>query len=127
MLTDSKQTSSVITRATQTTKKGLDIDVAAAREAHNRHTISNVGLVTSERSMADRLTKPGLCPALDTMMRTRAEESPVQQWSILSNPATSTASRGASPTEMKLTTVRPLATVEGSTKPTRSDVGTPGV
>jgi len=115
MLTDSKQTSSVITRATHTTEKRLNIDVAAAREAHNRHTISNVGLVTSEHNMADRLTKPGLCPALDSMMRTRAEESPVQQWIILSNPATSTASGGASPTEMKLTTVRPFATVDGRT------------
>ena len=68
MLTDSKQTFDVMTRATHTTEKRLMIDIAAAREAYNRHEISNVGLVKSEHNIAEGLTKPSLCPALDAML-----------------------------------------------------------
>lgn len=69
MLTDSKQMFDVITRASHTTEKRLMIDVAAAREACNRGEISNVGLVQSEHNAADGLTKPGLCAAVDRVLR----------------------------------------------------------
>jgi len=55
------------------------------------------------------------------MMRAGADASTVQQWIIRSSTATSTASDGASPTEMRSTTMGPLATVAGSAEPTRSD------
>lgn len=80
MLTDSKQMFDVITRASHTTEKRLMIDVAAAREAYNRHEISNVGLVQSEHNIADGLTKPGQCAALSAMMKTAKDVNPVQQW-----------------------------------------------
>ena len=127
MLTDSKQRFGVITRATYTTEKRLRIDVAAAREAYNRQEISNVGRVKSEHNIADGTTNPGLCPVLEAMMRTGADASPVQQWIIRSNPATSTASDDALPTETRSTTMGPLATVDGRAEPTRSDDGKPGV
>ncbi len=80
MLTDSKQMFDVITRASHTTEKRLMIDVAAAREAYNRHEISNVGLVQSEHNIADGLTKPGQCAAMSAMMKTAKDVNPVQQW-----------------------------------------------
>lgn len=80
MLPDSKQMFDVITRASHTTEKRLMIDVTAARQAYNRHEISNVGLVQSEHNIADGLTKPGQCAALSTMMQTAKDVNPVQQW-----------------------------------------------
>jgi len=44
MLTDSTQMFDVITRATHTTENRLMIDVAATRDAYNKHDISNNGL-----------------------------------------------------------------------------------
>ena len=85
MLTDSKQMFDVITRASHTTEKRLMIDVAAARDAYNKHEISNVGLVKSEDNIADGLTKPGLCMALDEVLRTGVDKNPVQQWIIRSS------------------------------------------
>jgi len=79
MLTDSKQIFDVITRASHTTETRLMIDVAAARDAYNKHEISNVGLVKSDHNIADGLTKPGLCSALNTMLRTGVDNNPVQQ------------------------------------------------
>jgi len=82
MLTDSKQMFDVITRASHTTEKRLMTDVAAAREAYNRNEMSNVGLVKSEHNVADGLTKPRLCSALDAVLRTGKDVNPVEQWMI---------------------------------------------
>lgn len=80
MLTDSKQIFDVITKASLTAEKRLMIDIAAAREAYNRHEISNVGLVLSEHNLADSLTKPGIYAALETVVKTGYDRNPVQQW-----------------------------------------------
>jgi len=82
MLTDSKQIFDVITRASHTTEKRLMIDVAAAREAYNSNEMSNVGLVNSMHNVADGLTKPRLCSALDAVLRTGKDGNPVEQWII---------------------------------------------
>jgi len=81
-LTDSKKMFDVITRASHTTEKWLMIGAAAVQDAYNEHEISNVGLVKSEHSISDGVTKPGLCSALNKMLRTRVDNIPVQQWII---------------------------------------------
>lgn len=96
MLTDSKQMFDVITRASHTTEKRLMIDVAAAREAYNRHEISNVGLVRSEHNVPDGLTKPGPCAALDAVLRIGKDVNPVQQW-VIRSPVTPERSDGETP------------------------------
>ena len=80
MLTDSKQTFDVITRASHTTEKRLIIDVAATREAYKRYETSNVGLVRSEQNPADVLTKPQVCGALDATLCMGMDVNPVEQW-----------------------------------------------
>ena len=52
MLKDSKQMFDVITKASHIAEKRLMIDVAAAREAYNRHDISNIGLAVSRNNIA---------------------------------------------------------------------------
>ncbi len=76
-LTDSKQMFDVITRGSRTTEKRLMIDVAAAREAYNRHEIFNVA---GEDNLADGLTKPSFCHALNHVLRTGFDKTPVVQW-----------------------------------------------
>jgi len=85
LLSDSKQMFDVITKASHTTERRLMIDIAASREAYNRGEISNVGLVLSENSIADGLTKPSYCKAMDTMLRTGMDKNPVEQWIIRRN------------------------------------------
>lgn len=94
MLTDSKQTFDVVTRASHTTERRLMIDVAAAREAYKRNEISNVGLVKSEHNVADGLTKPGPCAALEAVLRTGRDTNPVQQWIIRSPASTERSAEG---------------------------------
>ena len=80
LLTDSKQMFDVITKASQTAEKRLLIDITAAREAYNRHDISNVGLVLSGDNVADGLTEIGSFSSLNKVMETGYDRSPVQQW-----------------------------------------------
>jgi len=60
------------------------IDVAASHDAYNKREISNGGLFTSEHNIADGLTKPGLCSALDEVLRTGVDRNPIQQWIVRS-------------------------------------------
>ena len=127
MLTDSKQMFDVITRASHTTEKRLMIDIAAAQDAYNKHEISNVGLVKSEHNIADGLTKPGLCSALNTMLRTGVDNNPVQQWIIRSNPAANpTTTQGITP-EAPSVSVAPPSHQAASPEQARSDDGKLGV
>ncbi|CDF33317.1 unnamed protein product [Chondrus crispus] len=82
MRTDSKQMFDVIMKASHTSERRLMIDIAAAREAYNENEISNVGLVRSEHNVADGLTKPKYCKALESLLRTGKDENPVEQWII---------------------------------------------
>lgn len=82
LFTDSKQLFDVVTKATHPTEKRLMVDIAAARQAYNRYDISNVGLIASEDNPADPLTKENGCHALDTLLRTGMDHTPVAQWVI---------------------------------------------
>ena len=64
MLIDSQKFLDVITKASHIAEKLSVIDIAASREACNRHEILNVGLVLSEHNPADGLTKTKHCDAL---------------------------------------------------------------
>lgn len=79
VLTDSKQVFDVVTRASHTTEKRLMINVAAPRKAYRRNEISIAGLLKSEHNVADGLTKPGPCAAMDAMLRTGKDTNPEQQ------------------------------------------------
>ena len=80
MLTDFKQLFDVITKSSHTTEKRLMIEVTAAREAYNRHEISNVGLVPGDGNPADGLTKPSSCQALHEIMKNGVDDTKVTQW-----------------------------------------------
>ena len=82
MRTDSKQMFDVITKASHTSERRLMIDIAATREAYNANEVSNVGLLGSENNVADGLTKPKYCKALEALLRTGKDENPVEQWII---------------------------------------------
>jgi len=82
ILTDSKQLFDVVTRGSHPTEKRLLIDVAAAREAYNRREISNVGLVMSDNNIADSLTKVKPSGALEPLLATGVDRTPVEQWVI---------------------------------------------
>eukprot|EP00171_Calliarthron_tuberculosum_P002100 IDg2100t1 len=69
----------VITRASNTTEKRLMVDFAATRDSYNNHEISNVGLVTHATNIADGLTKPTFCKALDTVLSSGFDRTPVVQ------------------------------------------------
>lgn len=82
IFTDSKQALDVITRATDPTEKRLLIDIAGLRESYNRQEISNLGLVATEDNMADAMTKLRCGGALDRLLSTGIDSTPVVQWVI---------------------------------------------
>jgi len=82
IFTDSKQLFDVVTKASHPTEKRLLVDIAAARQAYNRFDISNVGLIASCDNIADALTKVRGCGALDSLLRTGIDNTPVAQWVI---------------------------------------------
>jgi len=82
IFTDSKQLFDVVTKGSHPTEKRLMVDVAAARQAYARHDISNVGLIASNDNIADPLTKAHGCGALNELLRTGVDRTPVVQWVI---------------------------------------------
>lgn len=97
LFTDSKQVFDVITRATHPTEKRLMIDVAALRESYNRHEISYLGLISTENNVADAMTKLRCGSALDCLLRTGVDATPVAQWVVRSPvdpPCPTTEGRG---------------------------------
>ena len=82
ILTDSKQLFDVVTRGSHPTEKRLLIDVAAAREAYNHREISSVGLVTSANNISDSLTNVKPSGALELLLATGVDRTPVVQWVI---------------------------------------------
>ena len=59
-------------------------DVAAGREAYNRHDISNVRLVLSEHNIADGLTKMGNSRALPDVTESGFHKKPSARLDISS-------------------------------------------
>ena len=57
LFTDNKSLFDVISKGSRTSERRLMLDVAAAREGFKVGDISNIGLVRSERNIADGLTK----------------------------------------------------------------------
>jgi len=82
MFTDSKQLFDVVTKASHPTEKRLLVDIAAARQAYNRQDLSNVGLIASDNNIADALSKARGCGALNALLRTGVDRTPVVQWVI---------------------------------------------
>lgn len=80
MFTDSRQLFDVLTRSNYTTERRLMVDIAAAREAYNDSTISNIGLIRSQYNIADALTKDGGNDALLTFLRESKISHPVEQY-----------------------------------------------
>ena len=80
MNTDSKQLFGVITRVAHTTEKRLMVEIMAAKEACNRHEISNVGLVSRDSNPADGLTKPKICTQLNDLLYRGKDYTKVTQW-----------------------------------------------
>lgn len=58
------------------------VDVAAAREAHNKLEISNVGLIAGTVNPADRLPKPKFRKPLFDIPPSGIDTSHVDQWII---------------------------------------------
>lgn len=97
LFTDSKQAFDVITCATHPTEKRLLIGVAGLRESYNRREVSNLGLVTTENNMADAMTKLKCGSALDCLIKTGIDNTPVAQWVIrpaIEPPCPTTGGRG---------------------------------
>eukprot|EP00168_Porphyra_purpurea_P011733 TRINITY_DN2999_c0_g1_i1.p2 TRINITY_DN2999_c0_g1~~TRINITY_DN2999_c0_g1_i1.p2 ORF type:complete len:140 (-),score=39.27 TRINITY_DN2999_c0_g1_i1:301-720(-) len=82
LFTDSTQLFDVVTKASHLTAMRLLIDVAAARQAYNRHDLFNVGLIASEHNVVNALTKVRGCGALDALLRPGVENTPVVQWVV---------------------------------------------
>lgn len=82
MLTNSDSLFKTIVKSTTTTEKRLMIDIEAARKAHSKQEISDVGWIRSEDNPAHGLTKPTPCPALEKLLDTGRADRPVQQWVV---------------------------------------------
>lgn len=82
IFTDARQLFDVISRASHTTEKRLMIDVATAREAYNREDLSNVGLVAGKYTIADGLKKLKRNDALERVLDTGVDDTPVDQWVV---------------------------------------------
>ena len=80
MYTDSKQLFDVITRALHTTEKRLMVEIMAAREAYNRHEISNVGLILGDENQADGLTKSRVSVKLNRVLSQGKDLTAAVQW-----------------------------------------------
>eukprot|EP00168_Porphyra_purpurea_P020863 TRINITY_DN895_c0_g1_i6.p1 TRINITY_DN895_c0_g1~~TRINITY_DN895_c0_g1_i6.p1 ORF type:complete len:1091 (+),score=259.84 TRINITY_DN895_c0_g1_i6:1132-4404(+) len=80
--TDSKQSFDVITRSTHPTEKRLLIDIAGLRESYTRREISSLGLVATEHNIADGMTKLKCGSALDCLLKTGIDATPVVQWIV---------------------------------------------
>lgn len=93
MRTDLKQMFEVVTKASHTARKRLRIDVAAAPKAYERDEIYSVSFLKAEHQMADGLTNPGPCAALNAVVRKNKDTHPLQHW-IVRSPASNQRSPG---------------------------------
>lgn len=80
MFTDSKQLFDALTKGKRTTEKRLMIDILSARQSYKRFEISAIGLVTGLSNPADGLSKIGGNGALQKILETGMDETPVEQW-----------------------------------------------
>eukprot|EP00171_Calliarthron_tuberculosum_P008498 IDg8498t1 len=78
IFTDSRSLFDVIVKATKTSERRLMIDVAACREAYERHEIADIGLIRSEHNLADCFTKVMLPVQLMIVMATAKLNHPVE-------------------------------------------------
>ncbi len=82
MLTDGKSLFDVIVKSAKTAERRLMIDVAACREAFDRHEIADIGLIRSEYNLADCMTKIMLPKQLMKVTSTGYLSHPIEQWVI---------------------------------------------
>jgi hypothetical protein len=81
-ITDSKALYDVLTSNRTTTEARLMIDLAATRQSYNRFEIQSVGLIRSEFSLADALTKQEPNDALYKALTTGKISHPVEDFII---------------------------------------------
>ena len=82
LFTDSKSLFDAISKGSRTSEKRLMLDVATARQGFRSGEISNIGLVRSERNVADGLTKPMAQAALREILQTGEHSPSPVQWII---------------------------------------------
>ncbi len=82
MFTDCKSLFDVIVKASRTAERRLIIDIAACREAYERHEIADIGFLRSGFNLADCMTKIMRPTQLMEVMQTAHLEHPVEQWVI---------------------------------------------
>lgn len=80
MFIDSKQLFDAISTASHTTEKRLMVETSAAREAYNRHEISNVGLIAGADNPSDGLTKVKKCETLEKLINSGIDNTEATQW-----------------------------------------------
>lgn len=80
MYTDSKQLFDAMTEGKHTAERRLMVDILAARQSYRRFEIEGVAVVPGDVSPADALSKAKGNDALDRLMATSVDETPVEQW-----------------------------------------------
>jgi hypothetical protein len=58
------------------------VDIAAAREAYNERTMTNIGLIRSEYNPADGLTKTAPNDALLNLLKSNKIDHPIEQFVV---------------------------------------------
>lgn len=82
IFTDLKQVFDIITLGKRPTECRLSINVAAAREAYQKMEIDAVGFVRGNKNPADALTKLKHNEALDRILNTHMDNTPVEEWIV---------------------------------------------
>ncbi len=82
IMTDSKSLFDVIIKSTKTAERKLIIDIAACREAYERHKKRCIAHIKSQYNLADCFTKIMLPTQLMEVMKTAYLSHPVEQWMI---------------------------------------------
>lgn len=85
MFTDSKQVFDVIMRGRRPAKQHLAIDASAMRKVYERKKIDRAGLIRGTDNPADALTKIDDNNALEIILSTGLEETPVREWIVRTN------------------------------------------
>lgn len=80
MFTDSKKLLDSVTRGKRITEKQLMIYISAAHQSCNRYEIDAIGLVKGCNNPADCLSKIKGKGALQQLIVTSVDNSPIEQW-----------------------------------------------
>lgn len=87
MFTDFRSMFDVLTKSSSISEHRLMIDLSALQEAYKPEDINHVGLVSCKDNMADPFTKLKPNNALDKMLVTGKDETPIVQWIFRTKPS----------------------------------------